>query len=153
MLRLVFFAGLASCTHHRTVDTVPPYLMGETLTVKGRDGVPYRAHAEVTPSGIVWRDEAGRDVMRLADTYEVVELNRAVGALEGPLFGVPIGIALGALGGLALGDDDCEGNNGFCPSAGYKAFLLGATGALAGTVVGVIAGASRGSRYVWRFRN
>jgi len=42
-------------------------LMGKTVVVKGRDGWPFSAHAEPGPSGIVFRDEAGRDVMNIAD--------------------------------------------------------------------------------------
>lgn len=141
----------AACTHHRRVENVPPELMGETLTVRGADGWPYRAHAEATPSGIVWRDEEGRDVIRLADTAEAIEIDTGVGALEGLFFGFLAGIPVGAAGGLLLGDDDCQGVNGPCFSAQDKAVALGVLGALSGGLVGAIAGGSRGSRFVYSF--
>jgi hypothetical protein len=126
-------------------------LMGKTVVVKGRDGWPFSAHAEPGPSGIVFRDEAGRDVMNIADTVEMTEVDNNVGGLEGLLFGASPGIAVGAVAGLLQGDDDCTQDEPPCFSAGTKALALGVVGGLVGGLVGSIVGGSRGSRFIYRF--
>jgi hypothetical protein len=137
-----------ACTSHHRVSAVPKQLLGKKVTVHLRDGSTTQAYAKPTATGVVWRPaHGGRDIAH-ESVASAVQLNHAVGFIQGLGLGILTGAATGIVMGLASGDDPpCDDD--FCIfefTAGDKALLLGMIFGTGGGILGPIIGGIRGSR-------
>lgn len=158
---LLFF--VTGCTHQRAVMPTEAESVVElnkragqhAVTVTLADGTVYFGRAlQMAPDSTSWLMIDSHEVKSVA-TSEVVVIeirNRGRGALEGLAMGAVAGSASGAVLSLIDGDDPPCDNGWFCLSltAGEKAQLFGIAFGVIGGLGGLVKGAVKGSRDVYR---
>ena len=144
---------VTACTHQRDLRTLPDKA-GKEVKVETRSGAELVAHVDVTPAVYGLRLPDGQ-VVPFEQVSKVVAVDRGRGALEGLGLGALIGAGVGVIGGFASGDDECDEDGGdWCIltfTAEQKAVLLGLVFGGLGGMVGLVAGAVRGSHDVYSF--
>jgi hypothetical protein len=142
-----------ACTHQRDFRTLPD-AAGRQVTVATQNGAEVEAHVDVSSVGYGLRLPDGQ-VLPFEQVREVVAVKRGRGALEGLGLGALGGAGLGVVMGLASGDDQCdEDGHNWCIltfTAEEKAVLFGFMMGSLGGLIGLVAGAIRGSRDVYSF--
>ena len=145
-----------ACTHHHPVTTLLPASPSDEAIAQLGDGRDVPVRAAATPQGARW---IAQD-MTVAGTSVVVEsanirsyttVSRGRGLAEGLALGGLGGAALGIVLGLADGDDKCPPDN-FCLiqfSAGAKAAIGGIALGGIGLVLGGLLGVAVGSHDVY----
>lgn len=155
MIRAVaaLVALTTACTHQRDLRTLPDQA-GKEVAVETRSGAVLVAHVDVTPATYGLRLPDGQ-IVAFEQVTKVVARNRGRGAFEGLGLGALIGAGVGVVSGLASGDDECDSDGGdWCIltfTAEEKAVILGIVVGGIGGMVGLVAGALRGSRDVYSF--
>jgi hypothetical protein len=144
-----------ACTHHHPVTTLLPISPSAEATAQLGNGRDVDVRAEPTPTGARWIAQGeplpGGVVVESADMRSYTTVSRGRGAAEGLALGGLGGAALGAVIGLASGDDKCA-ERGFCIllfSARDKAILGGIAFGGLGLALGGLLGALVGSRDVY----
>jgi hypothetical protein len=142
---------VTACTHHHPVATLLPMSTSGEATAQLSDGHDVEVRAAPTAAGARWiaQGETPATPVRAGVTVESADMrsyttvSRGRGAVEGLALGVLGGAAIGVGIGLASGNDDptrCF----ICFSAGDKAilggFALGSIGLAVGTLLGVMIG-------------
>lgn len=144
---------IASCTHQQPQSTLHERY-GEDVNVVLATGMGIDARVEQTPTGFVLRDTQG-NVVPYESVGSVEHVSHGMGALEGLGLGVLIGGGVGAVSGLASGDDRCDDTENECDvfnfTAGEKAILFGILIGGVGGLVGLAVGAVKGSKDVYSF--
>ena len=141
LLGAALFVG---CTSHKPLTDVAMLKSGDTVTIDG----DVEAIVVQTAQGVVFQSERG--YVPLGQVTRVTQTRHALGAGQGLLIGAGIGAGVGIVMGFAAGDDPpCEGFCLFRMDAGDKAALGGIALGMMGGLVGVIAGAVRGSDVIY----
>jgi hypothetical protein len=146
---LASLAVAASCTHSQTIGDGRA-LVGSRVVVEATPGVEQEGVVVQDANGITVSTVSGD--LALWNVHSITEVKRARGALEGLGLGILIGGGGGVLLGLADGDDVCEPDARDCyynDTAGEKAAILGVLFGGLGGIIGLVAGALRGSRDVY----
>lgn len=145
-----------ACTHHHPVTTLLPVSPSSEATAQLGDGRVVVVRAAPTPEGPRWMEQGEPHartsvIVENADLRSYATVSHGRGAVEGSVSGGLGGVAVGALLGLASGDDKCS-EQSFCLfkfSAGTKAVLGGAVLGGFGAALGALFGALTGSRDVY----
>jgi len=148
----VFVLALAACTHNQKLAS-PADLHGEEVTIEvtTAPGVEVEGRVMRGPYGYVVQTYNYGPV-DIGQIKRIEQEKTWVGALEGLGLGVLIGGATGAVLGYADGDDECMNDHcWFALDAGGKAMIGGVVLGALGGIIGLAAGAMRGSHYVYEF--
>ncbi|HUS27932.1 MAG TPA: hypothetical protein VMZ53_05470 [Kofleriaceae bacterium] len=144
--------AVMACTHERPITELHQ-VAGKRVTVETYDHVSMEGVAIQAADGITFENSAG--VMPPTAIAKVTEVRRGRGAAEGAGIGLAVGAVVGAALGFADGDDECDENSGmwciFVFTAGEKAVMGGVVLGGIGAIVGLVAGAATGSKFVYSY--
>ena len=138
-------AVLGGCTHQRKLND-PSALVYEHVTVEMRSAPGLVEDGRVIGTSGGYLVATDRGEIPFGDVKSITTTSHPIGALEGLGLGFLGGAAVGAVIGLADGDDVCDTSRGsdFCVAvftAGEKAILLGVVFGALGGLVGLAVGA------------
>lgn len=139
-----------ACTHERPVTELHQ-IAGKQVTVETYAHDEVQVVAIRAPDGVTFANDAG--VLPPTSVAKVTDVRHGRGAAEGAGIGALIGAATGAAIGLADGDDECS-PEGWCFlafTAGEKAVIAGVLLGGVGGVIGLVAGAITGSKFVYSY--
>jgi len=148
---LVIFTS--SCTHIReysTFDDINTATRDKKTEITLSDDQSLIVdRLQITPDSTFWRNPSGGNTESVptSEVKSVVVRNRGRGALEGFGLGTLIGFGVGVLIGLISGDDPGAGAGRiFSFTAEEKAGMFGILLGVPGGLLGLLAGASTGSK-------
>jgi hypothetical protein len=150
---LLLVVVVAGCTNRKTIMEAHE-LAGSEVEVSGRYGQKVSAVGVAGPGGVTFVDKASGGVVPAEEIYRIDDTSHALGAVQGLGIGAGIGAVLGAVLGYSAGDDDVgdDGSHGgdlFELSAGDKAAIGGILLGGLGGLVGLVAGAMKGSTTIY----